>query len=426
MMTFLVIVALLFEFLSILCCLSYCYGQEFRIDKITGAFIVIEVTFITIIYIFDLQFVISFIMYILFAIYCGIKYGWKWKEIFINYLLTLLIIGIVQMFLMITASFLSISSYNAETIRLIETIIMFIIIYCLKKAKLYEVSHFILSNAKIFSIITGIGVFAVLFSLVMYKVYRRMELNENLFIFLYIMIGFTILAFWQHSRIKQVEINAERQCYDKYSKTYEELIDVVRMRQHEFDNQLNSIISLHYTKNTYEELVEAQQEYISAIKIENRYNKLLKDGNPFFIGFIYGKFQNLSKSGIKIDYKIKVDQLDRCGIPVYKLIEVANDLITNAADALELFEDKELYVEAIETDEEIIFEVRNIGEPLQPDYIERCFEKGFSSKGSGRGYGLYNVKTICNRYHIDILFENMYFKNKNWICFKIRKKNCTD
>lgn len=426
MMTLFVTVALLFEFLSLLCCLSYCYGQVFRIDKITGAFIVIEVTFITIMYIFDLKFVISFLMYILFAIYCGIKYGWKWKEIIINYLLTLLVIGIMQIVLILIVGELSIPILDAEVITFIENLIVFLIIFSLRKIKLHEVSLFIHTNSRVISFIIGAGAAIVLLVLIIFKMYRKMELNEYLYIFLYMMFGFIVLALWQQYRIKKVEINTERQCYDKYSKTYEELIDVVRMRQHEFDNQLNSIISLHYTKETYTELVAAQQEYISAIKVENRYNKLLKDGNPFFIGFLYGKFQNLSKAGIKIDYRIKVGQLDRCEIPVYKLIEIANDLITNAADALEKQEEKKLYVEAVENNEEFIFEVRNVGEPLDLDYIERCFEKGYSSKGSGRGYGLYNVKTICNRYHIDILFENISLQNKNWICFKLIKKNCAE
>lgn len=418
--------ALFFEILSVMLLFSYCYGRPFVLNKTTNIVIVIDVVLITLMYLLDWHFIITVFLYLMLILYCGVNYGWKWKEILINALLTSLIICIMQIVLIFAVDRLLLYLLDVEIIRFIENIAIFILIYCLKKEKLYEVSCYVQTKSTMIGFVTSISVFVVFFVMIMYKVYKKAELNEYLFIFLYMMFGYIVLAFWQHSRIKQVEMDTERQCYDKYSKTYEELIDVVRMRQHEFDNQLNSIISLHYTANTYKELVEAQQEYISAIKVENRYNKLLKEGNLFFIGFLYGKFQNLSKVGVKIDYRIKVGQLERCEIPVYKLIEVANDLITNAADALEQREEKDLYVEAIESDEEFVLEVRNVGEPLGLDYIERCFEKGYSSKGFGRGYGLYNVKTICNRYHIDILFENIDLENKNWICFKIRKKNCAD
>ena len=418
--------ALLFEVLSFLFLFSYCYGKPFKLDGITGIIVVINILFITFINVLGWNAIASFIVFIILMIYCGLKYGWKWKELVVNFLLTLLIIGVTQICLILTVDKLVRHILDEVINRFIENGIMFVVILGLKNAKLHEVSKFLQTKGKIIGFITGISTFAVIFVMIMYKVYKKMELNEYLFLFLYMMFGYIVFAFWQRSRIKQVEMDTERQCYDKYSKTYEELIDVVRMRQHEFDNQLNTIISLHYTTNTYAELVEAQQEYISAITMENRYNKLLKEGNLFFIGFLYGKFQNLSKAGIQIDYRICVGQLERYEIPVYKLIEVANDLITNAADALEQYKEKKLYVEALENDEELVLEVRNVGKPLEPDYIERCFEKGYSSKGTGRGYGLYNVKTICNRYHIDILFENINLQNKNWICFKLIKRNCTE
>ena len=39
-----------------------------------------------------------------------------------------------------------------------------------------------------------------------------------------------------------------------------------------------------------------------------------------------------------------------------------------------------------------------LGLNIDPSAIETFFKKGFSSKGNGRGYGLYNVKKIVKKY----------------------------
>lgn len=249
-----------------------------------------------------------------------------------------------------------------------------------------------------------------------------MSIEGYLIIFLYILVICIILLIRQDFRIKRVEMDAEVKCYNTYIHAYEDLIDIVRMRQHEFDNHLNSIVSLQYTTDNYEELKNAQMIYIHELQSDNRYNKLLKEGNPFFIGFLYGKFQGLSKEGIDIDYKVRVGDLDGYRLPVYKLIEIANDLITNAAEAVAQTEEKMLSVTALEDEEGLVLEVKNRGGVLDPEYISKCFEKGFSSKGDGRGYGLHNVRDICDRYHLDLAFYNQEQKGKNWICFKITAK----
>lgn len=249
-----------------------------------------------------------------------------------------------------------------------------------------------------------------------------MSIEGYLIIFLYALVICIILAIRQTFRIKRVEMDAEMKCYNTYIHAYEELIDIVRMRQHEFDNHLSSILSLQYTTDTFEELKNAQMVYIREIQSDNRYNKLLKEGNPFFIGFLYGKFQSLSKEGIDIEYKVRVGTLDGTRLPVYKLIEIANDLITNAAEALVQTEEKRLSVTALEDEEGFVLEVKNRGEILDPESISRCFEKGYSSKGDGRGYGLYNVRDICDRYHLELSFSNQELAGKNWICFQINAK----
>lgn len=414
--------AILFEVLAVLQCLSLLYGEKLCLDVPSVILILFDITFCMILMVYHLNDSLTVIMYPAIAVFSGFKYGWKWKPILVNNILYILIVGILQIVYIMTYYFL-LGAYLSDDIRSVMasgTICM--TFYLLRKKKWHVVSEAI-QNWNPFMNMGFIVLFSfIVLAIILYKVYNRMNMEEYLVIFLYALAICIILAIWHGFRIKRVEMDAEVKCYNTYIHAYEELIDIVRMRQHEFDNHLNSIVSLQYTTDNYEELKNAQMLYINEIQSDNRYNKLLKEGNPFFIGFLYGKFQSLSKEGIDIDYKVRVGGLDGYRLPVYKLIEIANDLITNAAEALGQTDEKRLSVTAMEEGEGLELEVMNRGEVLDPEYISKCFEKGVSSKGDGRGYGLHNVKDICDRYHLDLAFYNQDRQGKNWVCFKITAK----
>lgn len=412
----------LFEVLSILLCLSLLYGEKFRLDKLTVSLILFDVTFCTMLMVYHLNDSLTVIMYPVIAVFCGLKYGWKWKPILVNNILYIFIVGILQIVYIMTYYFL-LSSYLSDNIRSIMVSGTICITFYLLRNKKWHIVSEMIQKWNPFMNMGFIVLFSfIVLTIILYKVYNRMNIEEYLVIFLYALMICIILAIWHGFRIKRVEMDAEVKCYNTYIHAYEDLIDIVRMRQHEFDNHLNSIVSLQYTTDNYEELKNAQMIYIHELQSDNRYNKLLKEGNPFFIGFLYGKFQSLSKEGIDIDYKVRVGDLDGYRLPVYKLIEIANDLITNAAEALGQTDEKWLSVTALEEGEGLELEVKNRGEVLEPEYISKCFEKEFSSKGDGRGYGLYNVKDICDRYHLDLAFYNQDRQGKNWVCFKITAK----
>ena len=144
-------------------------------------------------------------------------------------------------------------------------------------------------------------------------------------------------------------------------------------------------------------------------------------GNKVFIAFLYGKILLLEETGIQCKYRIKIEQLI-AEMPVYKMIEIISDLIDNAKDAVEneLQNERIIKIIAYEDADAIQFEVSNCGEPVSSDYISKCFKKGVSSKGTGRGLGLYNIKQCCKKYSADIVFENRISGNNNWVSFIIK------
>lgn len=220
-------------------------------------------------------------------------------------------------------------------------------------------------------------------------------------------------------RGKAKKAEEELRTYKKYGESMRNLIDNMRAKQHEFDNHINAIYSQHYLYDTYGELVEAQRQYCQEVRDENRYNKLLLSGESVITAFLYEKFLEAEQAGIEISCQIAIRDME-CGIPAHKQVELLGNLLDNAVEELRASKDRRrLSVMIRESPERIEIEVGNETEKVAYERVSRFFEKGYSEKGNGRGYGLYNVKEICKKYgmHIECIERNL--EETNFLVFRI-------
>ena len=249
------------------------------------------------------------------------------------------------------------------------------------------------------------------------------ELNQAILLFASIVFIFILANRLSVYKIKAKEAETELKMQKVYADSFNGLINNIRLRQHEFDNHINAIYSQHYIYKTYEELVDAQRNYCQMILKENRFNKLLSSGNPIIVGFLYGKFIEIEKMGIEIEYKVNAKNLD-IEIPVHKIVEILGDLLNNAVEALMVMDGKRNLYIGME-DNNTIIEVRNRSPYIDYSEIMTFFIKGYSKKGDGRGLGLYNVKQICNENELDIICQNIEEGGVNWLTFRVVKKKGT-
>lgn len=218
-------------------------------------------------------------------------------------------------------------------------------------------------------------------------------------------------------RAKKAE--EELQTYKQYGESMRNLIDNMRAKQHEFDNHINAIYSQHYLYDTYGELVEAQRQYCQEVRDENRYNKLLLSGESVITAFLYEKFLEAEEAGIQISYQIAIRDME-CGIPAHKQVELLGNLLDNAVEELRASKDRRrLFVMIRESPARIEIEVGNETGKVEYERVSRFFEKGYSEKGNGRGYGLYNVKGICKRYGMYIECIERNLEGANFLVFRI-------
>ena len=411
----------LFEILAAIVCLFWLCGQKIRVTYSMLGMIAIHIGLFTICYYIGYENLFSLLAYLILMGYAMIEFQIRFEQAVVKVIIMILLC--IAFLTIIVIPFESVSQGLNETAwgNICANLLLLLIVYFLyKRINLQGIITYVKGESRAAAILlTGIFCFAAFYILSAKKSDAFSGIDYLLFFVMAIVLVF-LIGTWEKYRMQMKEKKIEIEAHEIYAASYQKLIDEIRVRQHEFDNHLQAIINQQFTCSTYEELTHVQSEYIQAINYDNRYNKLLRQGNAVYIAFLYGKFVSMEERGIGVDFKISIGQL-KCGMPVYKMIEITSDLLNNASEALTLPTEipQPVYLQIEETEDNILLEIRNVGEPLSPDFIGECFKKGYSKKGSGRGLGLYNVKNISNQYSADIRFQNIIINQHNWITFII-------
>ncbi len=88
-----------------------------------------------------------------------------------------------------------------------------------------------------------------------------------------------------------------------------QLLESIRQKQHDFHNQINAIYSHHLIAKDYDTLGFPTKGILYEILNENRYARLVSNGSPTVIAFLYSKFVEAETKGCHIAYDIKIDDM---------------------------------------------------------------------------------------------------------------------
>lgn len=412
---------LLFEILTLIVCLFWLCGEKVRVSYRMLGMIAVHIGLFTLCHYIGYGRLVSLLIILILMGYSMTEFRIRLSQALVKVAIVMLLCLTIQTIAAILFEAVSQDITGTVWGNLYANLLMLLIVYFFyKKVSIQGIITYVKGESKAAAILlTGIFCFAVFYILSAKSSMTISGIDYLLFFVMAIVIIF-LVGIWEKYRIQMKEKKIEIEMHEIYAESYRKLIDEIRVRQHEFDNHLQAIINQQFTCSTYEELMHAQSEYIQAITFDNRYNKLLRQGNAVYIGFLYGKLVSMEEQGIAVDYRISIGSL-KCDMPVYKMIEITSDLLNNACEALILPTGipQPVYLQLEETEDNIFLEIRNIGKPLSPNFISECFKKGYSKKGSGRGLGLYNVKNITDQYGADIQFRNIIINHHNWISFTI-------
>lgn len=172
--------------------------------------------------------------------------------------------------------------------------------------------------------------------------------------------------------------------------------DALRAQSHEYMNQLHCILGMIHLEE-YRELekfiektVEDTQNDISSI------TKKLKD--PALVGFLLGKLSHAREVGIQ--FKLTINHaFPQWSDPKFShdLITIIGNLIDNAIDAAQKSENREVALKLEFLNKDLIIEMKDFGNGIAEEHQTILFEKGFSTKGENRGYGLFLLKQTVER-----------------------------
>lgn len=403
------------------------YGKKICWNIYSIAFVVIDYILMLATKLFGVNQNLSVMIYPLLAIYCFVQFKSKIQEIIVNIVLTVIMLLGIQLIPLLVFGILGelLIGYENVAIVISNLIILIIAIVLYKKVDLHTISLTFQRNSKLIGLILLLESTLVFLLIFQYKnAYGKVPIKYTVISGIMVLIIILCIHGLLY-RIKYQEKQAELEAYKTYSAAFSDLITQIRARQHEFDNHISALCNLHYICKDYDELVQEQSKYAKDVISNNRFHRLLVSGNPVIAGFLYGKLSSIQEQGIEVTYTFHISEFTS-KIPVYLVVELIGNLLKNAVEAVKTQQvEKQIHLSCTENENEFCLGVRNRSEKIPLDEMGRFFEKGYSSKGSGRGLGLYNVKEICEKYGVDIVCDNTEVDDKNWFLIELHIKKQT-
>ena len=173
---------------------------------------------------------------------------------------------------------------------------------------------------------------------------------------------------------------------DMLKEAYDQLEDLngtLRAQRHDFMNHLQVVYSLIELED-YQEAGKYIERVYGDIR---RVSRTLKTAHPAINALLAAKASDCEQRGIKINLRIESAWSD---LPMesWEMCRVLGNLIDNAMDALRAMPEPEITIELSESLHDYSFRVANNGPMIPENVKERIFQRGFSTKGEGRGTGL--------------------------------------
>lgn len=217
--------------------------------------------------------------------------------------------------------------------------------------------------------------------------------------------------------VKEKQLEMSKQ----YLPIVDDLITHVMIKQHDFDNHMQTIKMLPASCHDYESLTKELAGYTNYMQDYNSASSLLKLNLKLVAGFLFSKCKLADDIGRS--FKIEILNYNiSTQISEYELIDVIGILIDNSFEATNPNDSITLSIDSF--DNKISIKTINPGEPISPKQKAEMFSKGYSTKKNNsdkpiRGIGLYKLKTIVDSYSGKIYVDDILIKQEPYISINV-------
>ncbi|UZQ86128.1 GHKL domain-containing protein [Thermoclostridium stercorarium] len=195
----------------------------------------------------------------------------------------------------------------------------------------------------------------------------------------------------------------EQRCRDyirlnRYTRLIENMYDDLAGQKHNFSNILFSING-YLLDNRFSELSEYLNNHVLKDYCRNLSHSFLGPlkyiQNPALKGIVFSKLNEAATKNIKLFINI-FNEIEINNIDPSDLVKIIGILLDNAIEACEKSPDNELHLGMDSDNTHTSILIGNTYYQL-PDLNMIC-ERGYSTKGKDRGFGMYNLKKILSLY----------------------------
>ncbi len=423
-------ISLLLEVVSLVIVLSHLYEKRLKLDIATILFISYDVILFQLVNDYGLGQWITISVYIAAVFYVYFCFERKMGMAVVGVVTAIVIIGFFQICVALISNKATNLMKDDVLILFTVNLLTFLsVILFVRKVNISAIPKFIshknYQNKILKRIILSVLVMFIL-TLVLSKVNKGVTFSEYILLVSFIIIVYLSLLQWKNERKIALERERQLKMQSVYNQSFDMLLSEVRDRQHDFKNHLNALFGLHYTCNTYDELVKRQTEYSQQILENSKFNKLIYTcKNPVIAGFLYNKFLMVDKSDIKIEYSITLDCVSEDVVQIFDIIEILGILLDNAVEALKDYDisQRKIKITLMQQENMLVIRTGNVCNNITSKEMGRFFEKGYSSKGSGRGLGLNKILKLKEKYNGKIVVNQDMIEKENWILFEIHIPN---
>lgn len=292
-------------------------------------------------------------------------------------------VGILEMIYYAPVSLLSMLHVSDSLISFFVVLAMSITVFLThKRIPVYKVHKLLFQQEKYSFIVSSICSAAVIYAIISFSGSKGLTFSE----YFYVICCVAIIAL---SSYKLNKYRYEVKLRTEYSEKYGEVLEQIRERQHKFSNQLNAIYALHQLYHSYH---------------------------------VYQKICEAADHGIRLHTKFTCE-LESVSIPDIYLVEIIGTLFDNAMEnILEERPEAEMYLEITGKEDHVMIEVCNEHPFIHQSEWRKFLQRGYSTKGKGRGLGLYHLKKLMAKYDGDILIQNKLIDERPYFSIAVKIK----
>ena len=282
------------------------------------------------------------------------------------------------------------------------------VIYRIMKFKHFKVDEFIERYNSIVLVCINVIIIFLFFKLLFQNnALAKTEMVQSGVLFLAMII---INVYYFVGLYKKDKKNKKSELKQSINPLIQELIDEMKASEHEYKNHLNILYCMIQVCKE-DELRDRAKRYIGNVfENKNLLTNLSFIDNTILKGVLLSKINQAEKNEIKCTYKID-NQLEDIPLDDSELTVVLSNLLNNAIEAASKSESKYIDIHITYKNGNNIIKVVNSVSDFNEDMVPNISKVRFSTKGTGRGYGLYNIKKIVNKYKgkINIFFNEGSF-----------------